>query len=331
MCVIRKANMHLIDGQHREWFIASLLPRLRISLSQHKIGTQVESLEIAMILHAMPMSNATLGVQKIHSQLQSLRLEFQNLKKDKEAKPEVRAKVQCLKCKSQGHGKEHCPVFVKFITRGGPTPLRLEAPAGPSVGATLWCTIFQVARKDATDNCHLLQNFIQTQQQLFYDFCKFVGHDERYCHSSELIMERTPMYHMQVETRLPGQGVEGARGDYQGRGWGRRGGGPGRGREEVIFYNCGTLGHYTQEFQNQTWSSSQYCNQFEHTIEECPILIAKMQERKTQPEKLTKKLKMMIVDPCEEDKNVNIMLRRRIMTGDDNGKQLEEDRWVRKA
>ena len=31
-CVIGKANMHLTDGQHCVWFIASLLPHLRISL-----------------------------------------------------------------------------------------------------------------------------------------------------------------------------------------------------------------------------------------------------------------------------------------------------------
>lgn len=38
-CVIREANMQLMDGQHRDWFIASLLPHLRISLSQQNIGT----------------------------------------------------------------------------------------------------------------------------------------------------------------------------------------------------------------------------------------------------------------------------------------------------
>ncbi len=33
-CVIREANMQLTDDQHREWFIASLLPHLRIVMSQ---------------------------------------------------------------------------------------------------------------------------------------------------------------------------------------------------------------------------------------------------------------------------------------------------------
>lgn len=38
-CVIWEAKRQLIDGQHCEWFIASLLPHLRIALSQQKIGT----------------------------------------------------------------------------------------------------------------------------------------------------------------------------------------------------------------------------------------------------------------------------------------------------
>ena len=89
--MIREANTQIIDGQHHEWFIASLLPNLRIALSQQKIGTQAEALEVTMRLHAMPMQDATLGVQKIQSSLQSLCLELQILKKDKEAKLEVRA------------------------------------------------------------------------------------------------------------------------------------------------------------------------------------------------------------------------------------------------
>ena len=38
-CQIYEANMNLTDGQHREWFVASLLPHLRVALSQQNIGT----------------------------------------------------------------------------------------------------------------------------------------------------------------------------------------------------------------------------------------------------------------------------------------------------
>ena len=33
-CMICEANMNLTDGQHHEWFLASLLPHLRVVLSQ---------------------------------------------------------------------------------------------------------------------------------------------------------------------------------------------------------------------------------------------------------------------------------------------------------
>lgn len=48
---IRKANMTLTDAQHYAWFVASLTPHLRTTLSQQKISTQDEALEIVMRLH----------------------------------------------------------------------------------------------------------------------------------------------------------------------------------------------------------------------------------------------------------------------------------------
>jgi len=41
------------------------------------------------------------------------------LKKGKESKPEVHTKVWCLKCKSHGHDKDHCLVYVNNIIGGG--------------------------------------------------------------------------------------------------------------------------------------------------------------------------------------------------------------------
>lgn len=62
-CTICEANMNLIDGQHHEWFVASLLPHLRSALSQKKITTQAEALEIAMRLQETSMQDPNLGVQ----------------------------------------------------------------------------------------------------------------------------------------------------------------------------------------------------------------------------------------------------------------------------
>jgi len=39
-------------------------------------------------------------------------------------------------------------------------------------------------------------------QQLFYNFCKLVGHDEHNFHSYELMMERMPTYRIQTKNWL---------------------------------------------------------------------------------------------------------------------------------
>lgn len=83
--------MIIIDFQHRNWYIVSLLPHLRVSLSQQRIVAQTEALEIVRMLDASTIQDMNLGVKHIHSQLQSLHLELQSLKKGKEAQLEVHA------------------------------------------------------------------------------------------------------------------------------------------------------------------------------------------------------------------------------------------------
>lgn len=50
-----------------------------------------------------------------------------------------------------------------------------------------------------------------------------------------------------------------------------------------------------------------------------------------QPQQPPQNLQMMRAKTHKEYQNVNIVLRSRIMTGDDKGKHLEEDEWVHKA
>ena len=132
-------------------------------------------------------------------QLQNLCLEMYSLKQDRAPRLEVREEVWCIKCKGQGHNKYHCPVFANYLAGGGLMPLRPEAQAGPSVFIALWCMIYQVGGKHATDNYHMLQKYTQTLQQLYCNFCRSVGHDELSCQSYELMMDRTPTYRMQTE------------------------------------------------------------------------------------------------------------------------------------
>lgn len=79
--------------------------------------------------------------------------------------------------------------------------LRPEAQEGPRMVPTLWCEIYQVGGKHTKDNCHLLQKYIQMSQQLFSNFYRSVGHDECTCRSYELMMDQTPTYRVQAETR----------------------------------------------------------------------------------------------------------------------------------
>lgn len=51
--LIKQTNMVITDSQHHDWYIVSLLPHLRVPLSQQKIATQEESLEIVMMLDAL--------------------------------------------------------------------------------------------------------------------------------------------------------------------------------------------------------------------------------------------------------------------------------------
>ena len=75
----------------------------------------------------------------------------------------------------------------------------------------------------------------------------------------------------------------------------------------------------------------QHCTLFEHEIEDCPTLIARIRDKGALPPPSTENLQMMRSEPCEEDPNVNIFLRSGITMGDDKGKQLEDSTWVHKA
>ena len=46
---------------------------------------------------------------------------------------------------------------------------------------------------------------------------------------------------------------------------------------------------------------------------------------------LTQNIQMIRCELCEEDPNVNMVLRSGATTGEDKGKQPKEDAWVRKA
>lgn len=111
--------------QRKEWFIAALLPHIRLPLMQQKVADQAEALEVEMKLEASPLQEASGGMVQIQSQLANLTLQLQDIKKGKE----IREEVWCTKCKTKDHSKEHCPVYADFLAAGAPNPLpQLQGP-----------------------------------------------------------------------------------------------------------------------------------------------------------------------------------------------------------
>ena len=107
--------------------------------------------------------------------------------------------------------------------------------------------------------------------------------------------------------------------------------GPGRGHRKLIFYNCGGSRHYARDCMNPTRTFFLYCTQLDHEAEEFPTLIVRLCEKGVLQPPLTQNLQMMRSEPCEEDPNVNMILRSGMTMGDDKRKHPEESTWVRKA
>ena len=52
----------MLDVQHKEWFIAALLPHIRTLLMQQKLVSPIEALEITMKLEASPVGDSGSGM-----------------------------------------------------------------------------------------------------------------------------------------------------------------------------------------------------------------------------------------------------------------------------
>ena len=79
--------------------------------------------------------------------------------------------------------------------------------------------------------------------------------------------------------------------------------GPGRGRRQLFCYNYGGLGHYAHDCTNPTRPSCLYYTLFDHEMEDCPTLIARLRNKGALEPPLTQNLQMMRSELCKEDRN----------------------------
>ena len=156
--LIDQVNFEFAPKKHKEWFIAALLPHIRLPLMQHKLQMQDDALEMAMKLEDSPLAETNTGMTNLQNQLANLTLQMHEIRKGKE----IAQDIWCIKCKAQGHTKDDCPVFVEYLASGAPNPL--AQTQGP------WCELCRT-RGHLPQQCPMLQKYIQTTKNLYCTFC----------------------------------------------------------------------------------------------------------------------------------------------------------------
>jgi hypothetical protein len=103
----------------------------------------------------------------------------------------------------------------------------------------------------------------------------------------------------------------------------------GRGRGHIICYNYAQPGHLEMDCQNPCTTCS-YCNSFEHVIEDCPMLLGKLHERRGG----NQHVQIILAEPRREDPIFVVIMRGGATTGEDMvtpEKTAEESGAIRAA
>ena len=79
----------------------------------------------------------------------------------------------------------------------------------------------------------------------------------------------------------------------------------GQGRGKIIYYKCAQPGHLARDYQNPCTTCS-YCNSFEHVIEDCPLLLVKLQERRGPQQ--NPQVQLIYDKPCGVDPRVIVII-----------------------
>ena len=129
-----------------------------------------------------------------------------------------------------------------------------------------------------------------------------------------MVDRKHDLYRVQSETLGPVAAPQhepapiGRGGGFRGRGRGGgfgRGEGFGRGRGLITCYNYGVVGLYARDCQSPT-TTCNYCKSYDHAIEECPTLIAKIREPKLA---VHQNIQLIAADQKEPEPRVNIVTR----------------------
>jgi hypothetical protein len=139
------------------------------------------------------MGESISGMSQILSQLTSLSLLVEDMKKDKGK--DKREDIWCIRCKSKGHDKEKCPLFHEYLAYGAPSPLnQVTLP---------WCEVYR--NRHCPDECYYLQKYVHTHANLYCAFYKLVGHDDKDFRDYDLMHEISrDIYKIQVKVQQEG-------------------------------------------------------------------------------------------------------------------------------
>jgi hypothetical protein len=132
-----------------------------------------------MKLESSPMGESSSGMSQILSQLTSLSLQVEDMKKDKVK--DKREDIYCVICIFEAHDKEHYPLFYDYMASGASIPFKqVNLP---------WCDVCR--NKHHPGECYYIHKYVQTPKNFYFTFCKSVGHDDQYCRVYDLMHERS--------------------------------------------------------------------------------------------------------------------------------------------